>query len=203
MAVSPMKSVAMPRKPKQVKDALSERQVRALLGAATSARDKAILLLLLDTGLRASELVALSGGDVDLDSGSIHVRLGKGAKDRKVYMGSKATRAVLRYVAELSSAQRSTQGPLFLSGKRKGRLTRSGLYRLLVRLGERAGVDGCSPHALRRTFAVSCIRAGMNIYVLARLMGHEDIDVLKQYLPLAETDLRQAHAAASPADSIR
>ena len=60
----------------------------------------------------------------------------------------------------------------------------------------------CHPHTFRRTFALESLRGGMDIYTLARLMGHEDITVLKPYLALAERDLQAAHKAASPVDRL-
>ena len=64
---------------------------------------------------------------------------------------------------------------------------------MLERLGNRAGVEHCHPHTFRRTFALWSLRSGMSLYHLQRLMGHEDIAVLRQYLALVDTDLKSAH----------
>jgi len=87
----------------------------------------------------------------------------------------------------------SGQSPLFASEHNGESLTISGMVQLMNRLRTRSGVPTCTCHTFRRTFALTCLRNGMNIYVLARLMGHSDIVVLRQYLALVEADLRKAH----------
>lgn len=81
-------------------------------------------------------------------------------------------------------------------------LGQSGLMQLVRELGQRAGVSPCTCHTFRRTFALTCLRNGMNVYVLAKLMGHSDIAVLRQYLALVEDDLKAAHQKYGPADNL-
>lgn len=115
------------------------------------------------------------------------MRRGKGAKDRQVYISAKTIKALLRY---WNAAGDHTMA--VLTERRGHSLTRDTLRRALERLGKRSGVTGLTPHALRRTFAIESLRAGMNIYVLQRLMGHEDIETLRQYLDLIDNDLLDA-----------
>lgn len=199
---SPMKRVQMPKVDKSILPALSADQVRQLLDACESERDAAICLLLLDCGLRAAELIALDGGDLDIRTGVLTVRKGKGGKGRIIYFSAKTGKQLSRYYI-----QRGTPGdnePVFLgeSSLSKGRLTQSGLNQMLQRLGRRAGVAHSNPHAWRRTYALNCMRSGMSIYHLAQLMGHSNIDVLRAYLPLAQSDLQDAHQKHSPVQSI-
>ena len=70
------------------------------------------------------------------------------------------------------------------------------------RLSERSGIENCTAHAFRRTFAITCLRNGMNVHILARCMGHSDIQILRQYLDIVEADLHSAHAKVSPADNL-
>lgn len=197
---SPMDKVAMPRVSRKILPSLSEENITCLLAACNSARDNAIVLVLLDTGLRASELVNLDGKDVDLDFGEIHVRQGKGSKDRTVFLGSEARRALRDYYVERGEPEENH--PVWISQTRHQRLTASGLHQLLKRLGEQAGVDDCAPHTMRRTFALWCLRNGMDIFRLARLMGHTDISVLRRYLYLLKDDLRAAHAQYGVVDKL-
>lgn len=169
-----------------------------LVKHAGGRRDRAIVLCLLDTGCRASEFVALSVGDVDTAAGAVMVRRGKGGKDRTVYLGVQARKALLRYLATRQAPAPSL--PLWVT-IRGGRLTREGLRTLLRRLGERAEVEHCHPHTFRRTFALWSLRAGMNIYALRVLMGHADLAMLRRYLALVETDLQDAHRRHGPVDS--
>jgi Phage integrase family len=82
-----------------------------------------------------------------------------------------------------------------------GRLTQDGLLQMLRRLGKRAGVEHCHAHRFRRTFAKLSLKAGMNVYVLAELMGYADLSMVQQYLPMDEDDLMSAYRAHSPVDT--
>ena len=92
--------------------------------------------------------------------------------------------------------------PVFISERHKGRLRVDSVVQMMGRLQEKSGVTHCTCHTFRRTFAISCLRNGMNIYVLARLMGHADITILRQYLPLLEGDLQDAHARFGAVDNL-
>ena len=72
----------------------------------------------------------------------------------------------------------------------------------MERLRRRSGVAACKCHTFRRTFAITCLRNGMNIYVLARLMGHVDITVLRHYLALVQEDLQEAHVRFGAVDHL-
>lgn len=193
---SPQRPGMMPRRPRVVRPALTERQVRALLKRA-SPQEAAVILVLLDTGLRAAEFCKLDVTDINLADGTVSVRQGKGAKDRQVYLGARSRKTLLRYWGEMGI----TDGPAVLTQRGRRRLTPNALNRTLTRVGELAGVD-VSPHALRRTFAVLNLRAGVDVYTLARLMGHESIETLRQYLPLVDDDVRSTHQRAGVVDRL-
>lgn len=198
---SPMRNVAMPKLPRKVLPALTDAEVRRVLRAVTAPRDKAIILILLDTGLRASELLALVGADVRIADGSIRVRSGKGDKDRIVYAGSKTLRALLRYYAE--RGQPEAREALWLAERAPHPpLAYRGLAHLLERIAAATNTPNLTAHALRRTYAINALRNGMNIYALQRLMGHEDISVLRHYLALVETDLAAASRAHGVVDNL-
>lgn len=192
LAVSPMRTVAMPRLDRRVLPALSVEQVKRLLRVAKNSRDHALVLFLLDTGCRASEVVNLNWGDIDLDQGDVQIRRGKGRKGRTVFLGHQARTALRRYFEERGRPRSGK--PVWVSQTRGLRMTPSGLHQLLKRLGAQARVAHCAPHTFRRTFAIWSLRNGMDLFRLARLMGHSDISVLRQYLHLLKDDLRAAHA---------
>lgn len=197
---SPMRKVTMPKVGKVILPAFTVDDARRLLAACETIRDRAAILFLLDTGLRASEFINLDGQDVDLHLGSVRVRRGKGDKDRMVYLGAHAAKALARYYLRVGKPGKDE--PVWRGEKGGYRLTTAGLRHLLRRVGVRAKVDHCSPHTFRRTFALWSLRAGMSIYHLQRLMGHEDITTLRRYLALAEYDLQDAHARHGAVDSI-
>ncbi len=197
-----MRRVKMPRLDNRILPAFTEADVKALLDACLSGRDKAIVLFLLDTGLRASEFVALNLGDVDMASGAVMVRQGKGGKDRQVYLGAKTRQTLQRHLRRRRDAEpMGASSPLWASLTTGNRLRRAGLRQVLRRLGERSGVEHCHPHTFRRTFALWSLRAGMDIYSLQRLMGHSDLTMLRRYLALVEQDLQNAHRKHGPVDS--
>lgn len=193
---SPLRVGMMPRRPRLIRPALTEAQVRSLL-KRSSPQEAAIILVLLDTGLRAAEFCKLNVPDIDLAAGTVTVRQGKGAKDRQAYLGARSRKALLRYWGEMGLAD----GPAVLTQRGRKRLTPNSLNRTLTRVGALAGVD-VSPHALRRTFAVLNLRAGIDVYTLARLMGHESIETLRQYLPLVDDDIRSAHQRVGIVDRL-
>lgn len=200
IATSPFSKVQMPRLEKKILTSLSMEEVRAVLRCCPTPRDKAICLCLLDSGVRASELIALNVEHVDLKTGVVMVHCGKGQKGRTTYIGATTRKQLHRYF--LSRRELVSQEPLFTSAMTGERLTLSGLVQLMERLRQRSGVDTCTCHAFRRSFALNCLRNGMNIYVLARLMGHADITILRQYLPLIENDLQEAHMRFGAVDNL-
>jgi site-specific recombinase XerD len=160
-----------------------------------------LVLTLLDTGIRNTECCALNIGDID--GRYIFVRKGKGRKARAVPIGAHTATAISDYLTERGEVSRTA--PLFASEtnrNRDGRLTRSGLRRVLVLLADAAAVQEVYPHRFRRTFAVWSLRNGMSIYHLQRLMGHDDLSTLQNYLLLVDRDLQQAHAKFGPVDRL-
>ena len=172
----------------------------------------------MDTGLRATEFASLHVGSIDARSGLVTV-FGKGQKQRQVRVGATARGAIIKmlgYRAEAaprSGAPRSGDAPLRTAydgltgqevgaGERVRSLTMHGIQVLLRRLGERAGVTPCGPHRFRRTFALWCLRDGMDLHSLRVLMGHSTLAVLQRYLALAGEDVERAHAAHSPVDKL-
>lgn len=198
---SPLENVVIPRSPRKILPSFTPEDVKKLYTAAADARARALLFFLLDTGVRVQECMRLNGGDVNLKSGEVIVRQGKGRKDRTVYLGAKSRRALIAYFGEAGWPE-ATEA-LWRNERNDERLTDSGIRRLLRVIGDDAGVKHCHPHTFRRTFALTCLRGGMNVYSLARLMGHSDIAVLRPYLALVDMDLQAAHAAASPVDRMQ
>lgn len=198
--VSPFAKVKTPRLEKKILPALTPDELKAVLKACSSIRDQTICTFLLDSGVRASELVALNGEDIELRTGAVTVKQGKGHKDRVTYVGAKTRKLLRRYYMERGIPH--TKEPVFVSATSGQRLTLFGLAQLMERLRVRSGVSNCTCHTFRRTFALSCLRNGMNVYVLARLMGHSDITVLRHYLALVEHDLANAHERYGPADNM-
>lgn len=196
LTASPMRTVKMPRRPTKVLEAYTKIELKLLLNACTSDREKTIIYLLLDTGVRNSECVSLRAGDVKWEMNSLSVIRGKGEKDRVVYFGAKTARYLIRHMRGLES-----NDYLFPNSHTGKKMNRNGLTQLLRRIGKAAGVQ-CTAHKFRRTFAINSLRNGMDIYTLAKLMGHTDITVLRAYLPLVNSDLRVAQERYGVVDNL-
>ena len=162
-------------------------------------RDRAILLGLLDSGCRAQELVDLCVGDYAPLSGMWQVRSGKGGKPRAVFLGERAREALQAYLS--SRSETDPTAPLFAT-QSGTRLTYAGLREIVRRRAKRAGIPPPSLHSFRRAFALCCLRQGMDIYSLQRLMGHADLTMLRRYLAQNEEDLKRAHDAYGPVDRM-
>jgi len=198
--VSPMRKVKMPSVPKDLLPAFAPDDVRKLLDVCKTDRDRAIVLCLLDTGCRAAEFVALTVGCVDMTTGAVTVRQGKGKKDRVVFLGAKARKALRKYLA--SRPNRQATAPLWVCERGEDGLTQRGLQRMLYRVGEAAHVEHCHPHTFRRSFALWSLRAGMDVFSLQRLMGHSSLAVLRKYLDQAQEDLETAHKQHGAVDTL-
>jgi len=162
-------------------------------------RDRAVLLGLLDTGCRASEFVAFAVGDIHLGTGEATVRNGKGGKSRAVFLGTTARVALRAYLAVHPCPE--PLSPLWVS-RDGGPLAYSGLRELLRRRARKAGVSAPSLHSFRRAFALGCLRNGVDVISLQRLLGHPDLSILNRYLALTTNDLQRAHREGGPVDRL-
>jgi integrase/recombinase XerD len=169
-------------------------------------RDKAIILTLIDTGLRATELCSLNVSDVDLKTGKVTIQHGvsggaKGGKGRTVFLGKVARKAVWHYLAIREDGD-DPDAPLFISqGDRP--FNKDSLRILITRLGARAEISRAYPHKFRHTFAITYLRSGGDIFTLQSLLGHGSLEMVRHYAQIAEVDVQQAHRKASPADNMR
>lgn len=198
LSTSPVATVKAPKTSKDVLPNFSREDARRLLAACDNERETALILFLFDTGARVSEVVAVNVGDVDTATGAVLIRHGKGRKARTVYLGAKTRKAMLKY--HIASNRPSAKTPLWRSLNTDERLSKNGLHQIVARIGNRAGIHA-SCHMFRRTFALWSLRAGMDIYSLAALMGHGDIDTLKRYLKLVDADAKAAHQRFGAVDS--
>ncbi len=205
---SPMRRVAMPRLEKRIPPPFSHEDIQELLASCDrqtlmGARNYAIILTLLDTGLRAAEFGSLRIGSIDMRSGLATI-MGKGEKQRQVRVGARARGAIVRMTGWRGVV--AAGEPLWMAydvrGRGSGPLSVHGLQTMLHRLGRQATVLPCAPHRFRRTFALWCLRDGMDLHNLRLLMGHNSLAVLQRYLALTGEDIERAHEAHSPVDRL-
>jgi len=172
-------------------------------------RNRAILWLLYDTGIRVSELINLHLDDFDRKHGVITV-LGKGAKERRVALGQNCLRNLSYYLdkhrpdeEELAEWGSAGEDHLFLSETRQP-LTKNGMEMLFKRLKKRAGIEGkrISPHILRHTFAMNYLIKSNDPFSLQELLGHEDLTTVLNYIHMNDTILQEQKRKYSPGDHI-
>jgi integrase/recombinase XerD len=132
-------------------------------------------MLLVDTGIRASELCRLAVSDLDLKNQRL-LFMGKGNKERYLPIAARTRQALWRYLA--SRDEPKPTAPLFLSSTQRP-LDRTGLQKLVGRLGERAGVRNVHPHRFRHTFAITFLRNGSTVFALQRILGHSSLALVR------------------------
>ena len=204
----PTATVGSPKKPRSIPKAIPLADIETLLALPhkdlLGRRDRAVLETLYGAGLRISELVGLDVDDLDLDEGTVLVRMGKGSKSRRVPIGRAARKALDDYLAasrpELATRSRagSSRGALFLNA-RGGRLSRQGCWKILKGYAEGAGLEGrVSPHTLRHSFATHMLDAGADIRVVQELLGHASLSTTQVYTLVTESHLREVYTSAHP-----
>ncbi|HZR69884.1 MAG TPA: tyrosine-type recombinase/integrase [Burkholderiales bacterium] len=184
------------REPRRLPRGLDADEARALLGSFGSFRDRAIASLMLLAGLRSAEVLALAVRDVDVGRGWVRVR-GKGDKERSVPLDREVAGAVQTYL--LAERPETSSDALFvvIKGPHRGqRLSAAGLRTVFRYHRRRAAIPAAHPHALRHTFGTALAEAGVDLAVLAALLGHDHVDSSAAYIHLAPAHLRAAFDAA-------
>ena len=198
---NPITKVKAPRLAEEPLKPVDLKIVRSMLETCDATflgkRNRAILLFLLDTGLRARELLSIDLEDINLITGNVLLRRGKGSKTRTVFIGKETKKAVRAYLRR----RRDNLEVLWVTDDQKKCLSYSGLRALLKRHAKLAGVETPSAHDFRRAFAITMLRNGTDLVTLARLMGHTSLKVLQRYLKQLPEDLQQAHRCAGPVDN--
>jgi site-specific recombinase XerD len=176
--------------------------VFALVQVSQVTRDKAIFLTLVDSGLRAHEMLNLNIENIDLMYGSIHAIKTKGDRPRITFVSDEPRRLIRKYLKERGAQSRTE--PLFTTDDNAKRLSYNGLVNLLRRRTADAKLDyQPMPHDFRRTFALEMHRNGCDPTIRKILLGHRDSSVTARYLDFSERDLLEAHRKASPVANYR
>ena len=204
---NPADLVSTPRRSAHLPRVLSAREAKDLLDAIPASdplelRDRAIFELAYSCGLRAEELVTLSGADIDYDGEQLRVE-GKGRKTRFVPVGEQAMAAVRLYVQRARGALQVTRehdptGTLFLS--KSGRpLGTSDVRRRLRAWAIRARIPGgATPHALRHSYATHLLDGGADLRSIQELLGHASVSTTQVYTRVESARLRSAYARSHP-----
>jgi site-specific recombinase XerD len=167
---NPIARVDPPKMTKVILPSLTPEQVDCLIASADNVRDKAIISLFADSGVRLNELLNIKEHDIDIDSMTVMV-WGKGGKQRKAPF-TKRTAELVSQMLRVNKVNRVS--------KNIWGLERRGIQIMLYRLQERTGLT-CNPHTFRRTFASNLHRAGLDVEHIMRLGGWESLDMVLRY----------------------
>jgi integrase/recombinase XerC len=202
---NPARALRNPRKGRSLPHFLTTEEIGKLLAAPPAGlpmgvRDRAILETMYSAGLRVSELVGLSDGDVDMAQGVVLVR-GKGRRERISPLGSYALRAIGAWLKVRLVAKSEPQGreaPVF-TNRFGTRLTTRSVGRMLEKYLRETGLDQrTSPHTLRHSFATHLLDRGADIRSVQELLGHKSLVTTQIYTHVSTANLRAAYEKAHP-----
>ena len=171
----------------------------------TGFRNRIVLEILYDTGIRRAEMAAITTADLDLDGGYIHIRSGKGDKDRVVPLCQPGLQPGIR--SYLLSVR-----PAFVQGKDTGylilnrwgdRMNANGIWAVVKRCAEQAGIrKNISTHTFRHTCATHMMKNGAPVRHVQELLGHESLESTQIYTHVTINDLKEIHARCHPGESM-
>ncbi len=200
------KDLKLPKVTKKVVTTLSDQEIESILNTLSptnpsEARNRTILMILLDSGLRIGELVNLKMGDVHMDEGYLKV-MGKGKKERIVPIGSNAQRALQRYLFRFRPKPvNPIIDNVFLS-TRGNPLTENSMKLMFARLAKRSGVCRLHAHLCRHTFATRFLINGGDVFTLQQILGHSTLEMVRHYVNLASNHVAIQHQKFSPLDRL-
>jgi integrase/recombinase XerC/integrase/recombinase XerD len=203
---NPAKELKPPKVYQKVISTLSDDEIRAILATFTpinssNARNQTIFMLMLDTGLRMSELINLKMGDIHMNEGLLKV-LGKGKKERIVSMGSNAQRELQRYLflyRPTPAHQAIDNVFLSLPGKP---LAENSVKLIFSRLAKRSNIARLHAHLCRHTFATRFLINGGDIFTLQQILGHSTLEMVRHYVNLASNHVAIQHQKFPPLDRL-
>ena len=209
MTVDPTEMLESPKIGRKLPNTLSVEEIDLLINSIDLSkpegeRNKAILETLYGCGLRVTELVNVRISNIFFNEGFLKVT-GKGNKERVVPIGISVQKALLKYLTKFRPKQAHPNFTNIFLNRDGMPLTPNRVQTIIEIYSKKAGIKGirASPHTFRHTFAVSYLRNGGDMFTLQRILGHESLDMVRNYVNVTQYDLQRAHLLHSPADNIR
>ena len=180
----------------QIRDILSQPDLKLFVGL----RDFTIMILLLETGVRVRELCDIKINDIRISDEQILID-GKNGEDRLVPIQTQTKRALKRY---LKARGRSPVDWLFITVDDE-KMNRDSVRRRIAKYGRMANIENvrCSPHTFRHTFAKMSVQNGADLFSLQRILGHKTLDMVRRYVNMFGSDIKEAHNRFSPVENLR
>lgn len=177
----------LPRARRKEIYALDEEEVKRILNVTKRLRDRLIIKMFLDTGVRSKELLNIRISDIDFEKRIIRVRETKNGEERVVFFTRETENLLRKYITKKKKIDADDK--LF-------DISYQALYKLIKRIGNKAGIKGLRPHILRHTFATTAIRKGVPLSAVQKILGHRDIKTTQIYTHLVLGDLEKAYRGA-------
>jgi integrase/recombinase XerD len=200
-----MAKVRMPKVPKKIVPTFSEKELARLLSQPNKRsdrgfRDYTLMLTLIDTAARLSEVANLNMDAVDLEDGYLRV-MGKGGKERYIPFGKSVAKALLKYKLKHRPEPMATDR-FFLTANGSA-LGADRIGKVISEYGKKAGIKRCYPHKLRHTSSVMYLRNGGDPFSLQKKLGHSSLQMTRHYANLADSDVRAQHLRYGVADRLK
>lgn len=204
IAENPVADLKLIKAKKEVVETFTREQLHEVLRQPdqttfTGFRDYTILLLLLETGLRAREIVEITIKDIRWEDGQIRIN-GKGYKERLVPIQSTVKRQLKKYISVRGDAHSEA---LFVTIDNTP-ITIRQLQNRVTKYGRMANIKGvrCSPHTFRHTFAKMSVQNGADVFSLQKVLGHTSLEMVRNYVNLFSSDVMDAHKRFSPIEKL-
>ena len=205
LSVSPMANMKTPHVPIVMVQPFPVEDLQALLALCDKKtflgiRNRAIILVFLETAIRLKELANIQIEDIDFNRGIIKV-MGKGARERVVAIQPRTQKAILHYLIN----RNDTHSCLWVSEEREP-LGLSGIYLMIHRLGKQAGLKNvrCSPHTFRHTGATMCLNNGAGEFEVQAMLGHSTLTMTRRYVASINSEkAAEAHKRFSPVERLK
>lgn len=202
---SPMETIRPPRMPRTIIKPLSVNHLRSLLALCDEKtflglRNRAIILVFLDTGIRLAEMSRMQVDDLDFDRGIIRI-MGKGARERIVAIQQRTQKALLQYLLSRKDRHRC----VWVSEERHP-LTHWGIEQMIHKLGKQAGLNDvrCSPHTFRHTAATMSLQNGAGEFQVQAMLGHSTLTMTRRYVSSLNSEkAAEAHKRFSPVEHLK
>ena len=201
----PTEGLRLPKMPSLLPEILSFQDIEKILDKVKlehpkglGIRDRAILETLYGTGARESEIIGMETADVYEDIAFVRL-FGKGKKERLVPINDSALYWIDRYRRDSRPKLKKTnRTPILFLNCRGGKLSRMGLYKIVRKWAEAAGIEGVHPHMFRHSFATHLIEGGADLRSVQEMLGHEDISTTQIYTNIGKDYLHAVYHKFHP-----
>ena len=185
--------IPRPKRNRKLPEILTKEELKRMIDLTENIKHRLILKVLYGCGLRVSEAVNLKKADVNVTEGLMHIRMGKGKKDRFVKIPSSIAEEIKSYCALL-------RGDIVFPSNRGGKLTTATIQAVVEQAAKRAGIKKeVYPHLLRHSFATHLLESGVDIRIIQKLLGHSDIKTTQIYTQISQASIKNVK---SPIDDI-